>query len=165
MFSSSLWSRHLEKQEAIAHKSPVGWKVGQGVQRLASMEERSGQVWWEDALGETDLTQAGEGMRFIQKDYGVGSMRVIFTPPHNQWKTLSVLWFVAAVFNKDKWSEQEDATELVNIYNNWICSKARMLLSIRYDHDIDETLLRVRDRWADWTRCRFSSVRAVHDDL
>lgn len=31
----------------------------------------------EDALDETVLTQAGEGMRLIQKDYGVGGMRVI----------------------------------------------------------------------------------------
>ena len=28
-----------EKQEEIAHKSRDAWKVGQGVQRLASMEE------------------------------------------------------------------------------------------------------------------------------
>jgi hypothetical protein len=27
----------------------------------------------EDALGETGLTQAGEGMRLIQKDYGVAA--------------------------------------------------------------------------------------------
>jgi len=35
-----------------------------------------------DALGETGLRQAGEGMSLIQKDYAVDGMRVILTPPH-----------------------------------------------------------------------------------
>ena len=52
-----------------------GWQV---------WKKRRGQVWGEDALGETGLTQAREGMRLIQKDYGVDGMRVILTTPHNQ---------------------------------------------------------------------------------